>query len=65
MTKSGDGVWHLLADAEYQVCAMEIVFLSWRCVKCWDFNSMGTKGYVKEGLELTPMGSFDVEQGGH
>ena len=25
---------------------------------------MGTRGYVKEGLELTPMGSFDVEQGG-
>ena len=25
---------------------------------------MGTKGYVKEGLELTPMGSFDVGQGG-
>ena len=24
---------------------------------------MGTKGYVKEGLELTPMGSFDVRQG--
>ena len=27
-------------------------------------NSMGTRGYVKEGLELTPMSSFDVEQGG-
>ena len=25
----------------------------------------GTKGDVKEGLELTPMGSFDVTQGGH
>ena len=25
---------------------------------------MGMKGYVKEGLELTPMGSFDVGQGG-
>ena len=25
---------------------------------------MGTRGYVKEGLELAPMGSFDVEQGG-
>ena len=25
---------------------------------------MGTKGYVKEGLELTPMGSFDIGQGG-
>ena len=24
---------------------------------------MGARGYVKEGLELTPMGSFDVEQG--
>ena len=24
----------------------------------------GTKGIVKEGLELTPMGSFDVGQGG-
>ena len=24
---------------------------------------MGTKGYIKEGLELTPMGSFDVGQG--
>ena len=25
---------------------------------------MGTKGYVKEGLELNLMGSFDVGQGG-
>ena len=25
---------------------------------------MGTRGYVKEGLELAPMGSFNVEQGG-
>ena len=25
---------------------------------------MGRGGYVKERLELTPMGSFDVEQGG-
>ena len=25
----------------------------------------GMKGDVKEGLELTPMGSFDVEQGAH
>ena len=25
---------------------------------------MGMRGYVKEGLELTPMSSFDVEQGG-
>ena len=25
---------------------------------------MGTRGYVKEGLELTLMSSFDVEQGG-
>ena len=25
---------------------------------------MGTKGYVKEGLELTLMGSFDIGQGG-
>ena len=25
---------------------------------------MGTRGNVKEGLELTPMSSFDVEQGG-
>ena len=25
---------------------------------------MGMKGYVKEGLELTPMGSFDIGQGG-
>ena len=25
---------------------------------------MGTRGYIKEGLELTPMSSFDVEQGG-
>ena len=24
---------------------------------------MGMRGYVKEGLELAPMGSFDVEQG--
>ena len=33
-------------------------------VKCWNSNSMGARGYVKEGLELTPMGSFDVEQEG-
>ena len=25
---------------------------------------MGTKGYIKEGLELTLMGSFDIGQGG-
>ena len=25
---------------------------------------MGARGYVKEGLELTPMGPFDIEQGG-
>ena len=25
---------------------------------------MGTRGNIKEGLELTPMSSFDVEQGG-
>ena len=33
-------------------------------VKCWDSSSMGMKGYVKEGLELTPMGSFNIGQGG-
>ena len=33
-------------------------------VKCWNSNSMGTKGYVKEGLELTPMGSFNIGQRG-
>ena len=27
-------------------------------------NTQGDKGYIKEGLELTPMGPFDVEQGG-
>ena len=25
---------------------------------------MGARGYVKEGLELTPMGPFNIEQGG-
>ena len=25
---------------------------------------MGVRGNVKEGLELTPMSSFDIEQGG-
>ena len=25
---------------------------------------MGVRGYVKEKLELTPMGPFDIEQGG-
>ena len=25
---------------------------------------MGARGYVKERLELTPMGSFNIEQGG-
>ena len=24
---------------------------------------MGARGYAKEGLELTPMGPFDIEQG--
>ena len=33
-------------------------------VKCWEANSMGTQGNIKEGLELTPMSSFSVEQGG-
>ena len=33
-------------------------------VKCWNSNSMGARGYAKEGWELTPMSSFDVEQGG-
>ena len=33
-------------------------------VKCWNSNSMGARRYVKERLELTPMGPFDVEQGG-
>ena len=33
-------------------------------VKCWNSNSMGTRGYAKEGWELTPMSSFDIEQGG-
>ena len=32
-------------------------------VKCWDSNSMGMKGYIKEGLELTPMCLFNVGQG--
>ena len=33
-------------------------------VKCWNSNSMRARGYVKEGLELTLMGPFDIEQGG-
>ena len=33
-------------------------------VKCWNSNSMGARGYVKGGLELAPMGPFNVEQGG-
>ena len=33
-------------------------------VKCWKPNSIGSKGNVKEGLKLTPMTSFDIEQGG-
>ena len=33
-------------------------------VKCWNSNSMWTRENVKEGLELTLMSSFDVEQGG-
>ena len=40
------------------------VWSLWMDVKCWNSNSMGTRGYVKEGLELTPMSSFDIEQGG-
>ena len=34
-------------------------------VKCWNSNSVGAREYIKEGLELTPMGSFDIEQRGH
>ena len=34
------------------------------CVKCWNSNSMGARGYIKKGLELAPMGSFNIEQGG-
>ena len=37
---------------------------SFSSVKCWNSNSIGRGGYVKERLELTPMGSFDIEQGG-
>ena len=33
-------------------------------VKCGKLNSIGSRGNVKEGLKLTPMNSFDVEQGG-
>ena len=39
--------------------------LKFLAVECWDSNSIGTKGHVKEGLELTLMGSFNVGQGGH
>ena len=38
--------------------------MKWSCVKCWNSNSMGARGYVKEGLELALMGSFDVEPRG-
>ena len=40
------------------------MYLKVPSVKCWDSNSMGMRGYVKEGLELALMGSFDTEQGG-
>ena len=33
-------------------------------VKCWNSNSMEARGFIKERLELTPMGPFDVEQEG-
>ena len=39
--------------------------MGYKSVKCWDSNSMGMKGHIKEGLELTPMGSFDIGQGGY
>ena len=29
-----------------------------------EFKLNGARGYVKERLELTPMGSFNVKQGG-
>ena len=29
-----------------------------------EFKLNWARGYVKERLELTPMGSFDIEQGG-
>ena len=34
------------------------------CVLSVEWNSMGMRGNVKEGLKLTLMSSFDVEQGG-
>ena len=33
-------------------------------VQRWKLNSIGSRGNVKEGWKLTPMSSFDVEQGG-
>ena len=32
-------------------------------VKCWESNSIGTRGNIKEGWKLTPMSSFNIEQG--
>ena len=33
-------------------------------VKCWESNLIGLRGNIKERWKLTPMSSFDVEQGG-
>ena len=63
-TSSGYGeVWIGVPVQCYTECN-NIPLLDQAPVKCWDSNSMGTRGYVKEGLELALMGSFKVEQGG-
>ena len=48
----------------FTTSAVMVPSLSSVLVKCWNSNSMGMRGYIKEGLELTPMSSFNVEQGG-
>ena len=39
-------------------------FAFFHYVKYWDSNSIGDEGDIKEGLESTPMGSFNVGRGG-
>ena len=47
------------------LCSGSLVAVLGYVVLSFGFQTqMGMRGYVKEGLELAPTGSFDIEQGG-
>ena len=56
------GPFRQLRSARQTLCS--VLPLNKSVVKCWESNSIGSRGNVKEGLKLTPMSSFNVEQGG-